>query len=82
MLDTRPTLAYFDPRKKTILTVDASPTGLGGILTQEDSHEELPIVAYASKALSDVEKRYSHTEREALAVIWANITISICMDNQ
>ena len=28
-LATRPTLAYFDPRRKTTRTVDASPTGLG-----------------------------------------------------
>ena len=39
-LATRPTLAYFDPRKKTTLTVDASPTGLGGILSQQDDREE------------------------------------------
>ena len=70
-LATRPTLTYFDPRRKTTLTVDASPTGLGGILSQQDDHGEVHIVAYASKALSDVETRYSQTEREALAVIWA-----------
>ena len=70
-LATRPTLAYFDPRRKTTLTVDASPTGLGGILSQQDDHGEVHVVAYASKALSDVETRYSQTEREALAVIWA-----------
>ena len=71
ILATRPTLAYFDPRKKTTLTVDASPTGLGGILSQQDDRGEVHVVAYASKALSDVETRYSQTEREALAVIWA-----------
>ena len=71
MLATRPTLAYFDPRKDTILTVDASPTGLGGILSQKDGHGELNMVAYASKVLSDVDKRYSQTEREALSAIWA-----------
>ena len=70
-LATRPTLAYFDPRRKTTRTVDASPTGLGGILSQQDDHGEVHVVAYASKALSDVETRYSQTEREALAVIWA-----------
>ena len=28
-------MAYFDPRKKTVLLVDASPVGLGTVLTQD-----------------------------------------------
>ena len=58
-------MAYFDPRKKTVLIVDASPVGLGAILTQDGK-----VIAYASKALSSVEKRYPQIEREALAFTW------------
>ena len=29
------------------------------------------IITYASRALSDTEKRCSQTEKEALAIIWA-----------
>ena len=32
---------------------------------------EKHVVAYASHSLSDTEQRYSQTEREALAVVWA-----------
>ena len=39
---------------------------IADILVQDDQ----PI-AYGSRALSDVESRYSETERKALAVIWA-----------
>ena len=65
------TLGYFDPNNHTELIVDASPVGLGAILTQSDiTSGSSKIIAYASRALSDVEKRYSQTEREALAIVW------------
>ena len=57
-------MSYFDPRKKTEI-IDASPFGLGGLLIQEGK-----VLGYASRALSDVESRYSQTEREMLAVVW------------
>ena len=60
------TVRYFDPKKETTILVDASPVGVAGILSQEGRP-----VAYASRSLSDVEQRYSQTEREALAVVWA-----------
>ena len=47
-------MAYFDPSKETELWVDASPVGLWEILSQDNK-----IVAYASRALSPVEQRYS-----------------------
>jgi transposase InsO family protein len=70
-LTSAPVLAYFDLNKDTELLVDASPVGLGAILIQSDSNDMRHVVAYASRALTDVEQRYSQTEREALAVVWA-----------
>nr|XP_050051912.1 uncharacterized protein K02A2.6-like [Dermacentor andersoni] len=64
------TLAYFDPSKPTELVVDASPHGLGAILTQRDS-ENIAVIAYASRVLTPVESRYSQIEREMLAAVWA-----------
>lgn len=60
------TMTYFDPNKSSEVFVDASPLGLGAILTQNGK-----VVSYASRALSDVERRYSQTEREMLAVVWS-----------
>ena len=45
-LKAAPALSYFDPNKETELVVDASPVGLGVILTQEDNNDKLCIVAY------------------------------------
>ena len=59
------TLTYFDPMKETILQVDASMKGLGAALTQDRKP-----VAFASKALTDVESRYANIERELLAVVY------------
>ena len=59
------TLAYFDSSKATVIQVDASLQGLGAALIQEGK----PI-AFASKTLSDTERRYANIERELLAVVF------------
>jgi hypothetical protein len=54
------------------LIVDASPVGLGAIFMQNNSkRKEEKVIAFASRALNPVEQRYSQTEREALAILWA-----------
>jgi len=64
------TLAYYNPAKPTELIVDASPVGLGAILSQTEHNDTRVIIAYASKALSPAEMNYSQVEREAFAVVW------------
>lgn len=64
------TLGYYDVKAKTQIITDASPVGIAGILVQ--IQDEGPrVISYASRSLSDVEKRYSQTEKEALAIVWA-----------
>ena len=63
------TLRYFDSAAKTRVITDASPVGLGAILVQEQNGEER-VICYASRSLTDVEKRYSQTEKEALGIVW------------
>ena len=71
-LSNAPVLAYFNEQKATQIYVDASPAGLGAILSQHDNNGENEcVIAYGSRALTAVEQRYSQTEREALAVVWA-----------
>ena len=65
-------MAYFDPKKETELITDASPTGLSAILMQKTpDSDDRRVVAYASRTLTPVERRYSQTEKEALAIVWA-----------
>lgn len=70
-LTSEDTLAHFDPSAKLILTVDASPKGLGAILSQigPSDNIERPI-SYASRTLSAAEKNYSQIQKEATAIIF------------
>ena len=72
LLASAKVMAYFDPNKETELVTDALPSGLSAILMQNTpGKDDKCVVAYASRALTDVERRYSQTEREALAIVWA-----------
>ena len=64
-MSTETTLGYYDPTKEIILQANASTTGLGAILLQDQK----PI-ALASKTLTDTESRYANIERELLAVVY------------
>lgn len=64
------TLAYFDKDALTKVIADAGPVGMGADLIQEQQGAMVPI-CYVSRSLTDCEKRYSQTEREALALVWA-----------
>ena len=63
-------LAYFNVNSKTRIVADPSPVGLGVVLIQLQG-VEWRVIAYASRGLTDVERRYSQAEREALALVWA-----------
>ena len=64
------TLSYFNIDLTTEVIVDAGPEGLGAILTQIAKSGQLQVVGFGSRTLTDVEKRYSQTEREALGVVF------------
>lgn len=63
-------LAYDNPAAETTVTVDASPVGVGAILSQKQSDGSMRPVAFGSTSLNETEQRYSQMEREALAVLF------------
>ena len=64
-------LAHYDPAAQTVVSADASSFGLGAVLIQKQKEDgSWRPVAYNSRSLSDVERRYAQIEKEALAVTW------------
>ena len=63
-------LVHFDPAKQLILACDASPYGIGAVLSHRmDDGKDKPI-AFSSRTLAPAEKKYSQLEKEGLAVIF------------
>lgn len=60
-----PVLRFFDDQLPITLQADSSQSGLGACLMQNGQP-----VAFASRALTPVERRYSQIEKETLAVVF------------
>lgn len=59
-------LACFDPSRSTIIAADASLNGIGAALLQVHYDGNRRHVSYASRSLSDAEKRYAVIEKEGV----------------
>ena len=70
LLTSNTLLVHFNPLHKLTLMCDASPYGVGAVLSQIDEQGIERPVAYASRTLSQPEKNYSQLEKEALALIF------------
>ncbi|UYV76796.1 K02A2.6-like, partial [Cordylochernes scorpioides] len=70
-LTKEPCLAYYNLNSPTELITDASPIGLGAVLIQTQQNGIKRPIAYASRSLTDTEKRYSQIEKETLGCVWA-----------
>ena len=65
ILTKDPVLTYFDVTKPVTVSCDASKSGLGAMLLQD----EKPI-AFASRSMTETETRYTNIEKELLAILF------------
>ena len=66
MIVSAPVLAYYDVNKPVVIQCDASQSGLGAALLQE----ERPV-AYSARVMTQTEQNYAQIEEELLAIVYA-----------
>ena len=72
-LMSEPVLVYPDFKQQFIIQTDASSVALGAVIGQVNSrnNSKFQPVMFASRHLTDAETRYSTSERELLAIVFA-----------
>ena len=76
-ISSEKTMAFFDPRKPIILRTEASfNEGLSAALLQKTDSGIQPV-HFISRTMTETEKRYSQTEKDALAIKWAKERLRI-----
>ena len=90
MLQSPRVLVHYNPDLPLVLATDASPYGVGAVLSHQFPEGERPI-AYASRTLNVAECRYAQIDKEALAIIFgitkfhkylAGRSFQICTDHK
>ncbi|GFR26998.1 uncharacterized protein K02A2.6 [Trichonephila clavata] len=64
-------LVHYDPSLPLTLASDASPVGIGCVLSHVYPDSSERPIAFASRTLSGSEKKYSQIDKEALSIVWA-----------
>ncbi|RWS19958.1 pol polyprotein-like protein, partial [Leptotrombidium deliense] len=69
-LVSAPILVHFSDKYPIVIYVDASGYGIGAVLSLLIDEKE-HVVAYASRTLTENEKKFGISEKECLALLWA-----------
>ena len=65
-LTSSPVLSLFDPNRETVVSADASYTGLGAVLLQKQPDGEFKPISYISRSLTLTERRYAQLKKRCL----------------
>lgn len=71
IISNAPVLAFYDPKKSTVVSCDAFLYRIGAVLLQKADNVNLLPVTFASHSISKVEKYYAQIKKEVLAIVWA-----------
>ena len=70
MITSEQVLTNYDPSLPLTLACDASPVGIGTVLSHVMNDGSERPIAFASRALTKTEQGYVQIDKEALAIIW------------
>ncbi|XP_055915366.1 uncharacterized protein K02A2.6-like [Eupeodes corollae] len=70
LLSSNKNLELYDPKKPIVVATDASPYGVGAVMSHICDGVEKPVM-FISSTLSSAEKNYSQLHKEALAIVFA-----------
>ena len=63
-------LTLYDPALPVKLACDASPTGIGAVLSHVMPDGAERPVAFASRSLAQAERKYAQIDKDALSIVW------------
>ena len=70
LLKSSTLLTYFNDRLPVILECDASPYGVGAVLSHQMPDGGKKPIGFVSRTLTKAEQNYSHLDKEALAIVF------------
>ena len=70
MITSEQVLRHYDPVLPVRLACDASPTGIGAVLSHVMPDGSERPVAFASRSLTKTERKYAQIDKETLSIVW------------